>query len=170
MPPFSSHLKKKFTKEEDRKLVESVRIHGDNNWNKIAEVFFNRSPRQLKERWTNYLNPAVNKNEWTEEEEELLLEKLSEFGKRWREISKYFNGRTDVQLKTRYRMIKRRQQTNDNNFIQNNNTKSTEKQQTNKQFENKYDNKVIKIFDQHSSESEPFDINWPLEEAIFNLF
>ena len=144
---FSSHLKRNFTKEEDRKIIELVKVYGNNNWNKIAEVFLNRSPRQLKERWTNYLNPAVNKNEWTEEEEELLLEKLSEFGKRWREISKYFNGRTDVQLKSRFRMLERRKHTtnNKNNGIQNNNNKPLETPQINKQIDFKNNNKRIII-------------------------
>ena len=147
---FSSHLKRNFTKEEDRQIIELVKVYGNNNWNKIAEVFFNRSPRQLKERWTNYLNPAVNKNEWTEEEEELLLEKLSEFGKRWREISKYFNGRTDVQLKSRYRMIERRKHTvltnnNKNNVMENNNNKPLETTQINKQINFKNNNKRVII-------------------------
>ena len=104
-----SRLHKKFTEDEDRRIKDLVRVYGDNCWSKLASFFFNRCGRQLKERWFNYLAPNVNKDDWTPEEEELLLQKLQECGKKWRKISCFFKGRTDVHLKNRFRMMKRRE-------------------------------------------------------------
>ena len=102
-------LKKKFTREEDAKLTEYVNMYGTSNWNIIAHYFVNRSARQLKDRWFNYLDPKIDFHDWTPEEEELLLEKLVEIGKKWRVIAFFFNGRTDVHLKNRYKLMKRRE-------------------------------------------------------------
>ena len=102
-------LKKKFTQEEDLKLTEYVNTYGTSNWNVIAHHYGNRSARQLKDRWFNYLDPRVDLHEWTSEEEELLLEKLAQIGKKWRVIALFFKGRTDVHLKNRYKLMKRRE-------------------------------------------------------------
>ena len=101
--------KQKFTPEEDAKLTSYVRIYGTDDWNEIASFFDDRSARQLKERWFNYLDPNVDIHDWTPEEEELLLEKISQCGKKWRMIAQSFNGRTDVHLKNRYQLMKRRE-------------------------------------------------------------
>ena len=110
-PVFDTYkLKKKFTPEEDELLKSLVEQYGTSNWNDIETNFPNRTARQLKDRWLNYLDPNVNMGEWTLEEEELLLQKIDEIGKKWRKIATFFNGRTDVHLKNRYKLMKRREQ------------------------------------------------------------
>ena len=105
----TSRMKHKFTTEEDSKIGKLVATYGLDNWATIADLIPNRSARQIKERWFNYLCPLVNRSDWTSEEEEKLLRLIEEHGKKWRTIAKFFNGRTDVNLKNRYRLLKRRE-------------------------------------------------------------
>lgn len=102
------HLK--FTGIEDVQLSSLVRFYGDNRWDLIAERMPNRNPRQCRDRWQNYLSPNVTFSEWTDAEDSLLLSKVTECGKRWVFISKFFPGRTDTQLKNRFRLVWKRSQ------------------------------------------------------------
>lgn len=101
-------VKHKFTAWEDDKIRELVAKYGTENWKTIANNMENRDARQIRERWTNYLKPCVNSDTWTKTEENLLNEKIKEFGPKWRMITRFFNGRTEVSLKNHYRLMIRR--------------------------------------------------------------
>ena len=103
----NKHVKCKFTQEEDDKLLSLVQQHGY-NWQKISSEMGNRNIRQCKERYENYLSPNVNRSQFTEEEDRLLLEKYRILGPRWVSIAKLFNGRTDSAIKSRFLLLKRR--------------------------------------------------------------
>ena len=62
----------------------------------------NRTLRQCKERWFNYLQPGVNSNPWTKEEDIRLAEMVKNFGNSWSKIKQYFPRRTDVNIKNRW--------------------------------------------------------------------
>ncbi|OHT17572.1 Myb-like DNA-binding domain containing protein [Tritrichomonas foetus] len=98
----------KFSVEEDQILRELVAQHGEKNWSVVASHMPDRSPRQCRERWTNYLSPKLNNNEWLPEEDSVLLARYEEFGSRWVLISKYLEGRTDQMVKNRYFVIYRK--------------------------------------------------------------
>lgn len=91
-----------FTAEEDNLLKYYVSIHGDNKWNIIAQLMGNRSVRQCRERYRNYLAPEINHKKWSPEEDKLLLEKYSEYGAKWSKISNFFASRTEISIKNRY--------------------------------------------------------------------
>ena len=93
-----------FTPEEDQLLLSLVEKYGQNSWTDIAEKIPGRSSRQCKERYLTYLCPTVNHSPWTEDEDVLLLQKVHEMGKRWSDMSKFFNGRTANAIKNRYHL------------------------------------------------------------------
>lgn len=107
-PTKKAHPKNKFGAEEDLQLKELVRKYGENNWTQIAQNMPNRNARQCKERWCNYLSPNICKSPWTQDEDNLLLEKYKEIGARWVQIAKFFPQRTDISIKNRYLVLSRR--------------------------------------------------------------
>jgi hypothetical protein len=91
--------KRRFTKEEDKKLIEIINSVGK-NWELISKIMCTGNARQCKERWENYLNPKINKLYWTIEEDEKLIELRNEIGLNWISISHEFDGKSAVALKT----------------------------------------------------------------------
>lgn len=103
-----SHPKSKFSEQEDASLKELVNIYGENNWEEVSAHLPGRNVRQVKERWMNYLSPALNNNPFTEDEDNLLLAKYDELGPKWVKMTCYFTGRTDIALKNRWMVIQRK--------------------------------------------------------------
>jgi hypothetical protein len=103
--------KAKFSQSEDIKLVELVTKHGERDWPAIARQMPNRSVRQCRERWTNYLTPSVINGPWSPQEDALLLARFKEFGSRWRKMTQFFVGRTDINIKNHYIVLTRARST-----------------------------------------------------------
>ena len=108
-----NQLKNKFTIEEDQKLIKLIKKYGNSNWELISQKMDTRNPRQCKERWENYLLEGINRSPFTLAEDILLLNKFQELGSKWVLISKFFNSRTDIIIKNRYMVLKRRKITID---------------------------------------------------------
>jgi hypothetical protein len=102
--PFGIH-KVKFTQTEDIKLLELVAAHGERDWPSIARQMQNRTVRQCRERWCNYLAPWVANGPWSADQNALLLEKFKEFGPKWKTLTRFFPGRTDINIKNHYMTI-----------------------------------------------------------------
>jgi hypothetical protein len=94
--------REKFFPEEDAKLKELVRLHGQNSWSEIANEMPGRNARQCRERWKHYLSSEKNRLVWTAEEDQLLFQKMTEYGPRWTALSRFFPGRSDLQIKHRW--------------------------------------------------------------------
>lgn len=56
-----------------------------------------RSNEQCRDRWNDRLDPKINRDEWTEEEDKLLMDTVKELGVgKWKAVSeKMGNGRKD---------------------------------------------------------------------------
>ena len=67
-----------------------------------------RTPKMVRERWNNFLDPALNKNKWTREEDIILLLAHERVGNKWSFISQFVQGRNDNQIKNRYFCLKRK--------------------------------------------------------------
>jgi hypothetical protein len=94
-------MKFKFFKEEDA-MIQNLVIKYGNKWVTIAKEMKTRTSRQIRERYLNYLDPNIQKKDWSDEEEDqlvyfLLMNPVIS----WKALSKHFPGRTDVYLKNR---------------------------------------------------------------------
>jgi 3-oxoacyl-ACP reductase-like protein len=96
-----------FTSEEDEHLRALVAQHGT-NWQEIASSLPGRNARQCQNRWYNYLSPGTGPAGWTEEEDNLLREKVSRLGPKWTRIAAFFPGRTDTSIRNRWELLQRR--------------------------------------------------------------
>lgn len=92
----------KFTRSEDEALLKLVEVYGEYNWVNVAENMPDRTPRQCRERYKNYLSPDIENGPWTPEEEGLLIQKYNEFGPRWAKIAMLFEKRSDVNVKNHW--------------------------------------------------------------------
>ncbi|CAD8132334.1 unnamed protein product [Paramecium pentaurelia] len=99
--------------EEDN-IIRSLMIQQEEKhiWTQIALELYNhnngqyvRTPKQVRERWMNYLNPKLNKSSWTDQEDNQLLQIVVNSGKRWSLISTLLQGRTENQVKNRFKSL-----------------------------------------------------------------
>ena len=94
--------RKMFSSDEDQILRDFVIENGNRNWSKITEILQNRTPRQCRDRYRNYLKEGLNSHSWTEEEDSIIKKKYNELGPKWVAISKFLNDRNGIDVKKRW--------------------------------------------------------------------
>eukprot|EP00826_Nyctotherus_ovalis_P065869 TRINITY_DN9699_c0_g1_i6.p1 TRINITY_DN9699_c0_g1~~TRINITY_DN9699_c0_g1_i6.p1 ORF type:complete len:382 (-),score=75.82 TRINITY_DN9699_c0_g1_i6:232-1377(-) len=100
--------------KEDQLLLETLKIPAKMTWNQIAETMTRRDPettktgKQCRERFRNYLDPAILEKPWTKNEKTLFILLHRHYQNHWGEIAKYYMGRSDISIKNLFYAYMRR--------------------------------------------------------------
>ncbi len=90
-----------WNKEEDSLISSLIKKYGK-SWSKISKIIKTRNGKQIRDRYINVLDPNINKNKFTNEEDDLLINLYEKFGPKWSKIHYYFKDRTTDMIKNRF--------------------------------------------------------------------
>nr|GMD40745.1 Myb-like protein L [Ipomoea batatas] len=80
-------------------------LFGPKTWRKIAQYVPGRTHVQCRERWVNSLDPSLNLNQWTEEEDLKLEAAIQEHGYSWSKVAACVAPRIDSQCRRRWKAL-----------------------------------------------------------------
>ena len=91
-----------WTEDQDRQLLECVKLYGDKTWRRISNLI-GKTEIRCHNRYLELMKgKAQPKTKWTPEEDEILTKAVAERGYRWSEISKLIPGRIGKQCRERF--------------------------------------------------------------------
>ena len=106
-----------FTKKEDQLINHFVNLLGTKKWPLIAKFVRGRTAKQCRDRYMNYLKPGLSNIEWTQKEDDLLLELYLKHGPKWSTICRYFKNRNQVSLKNRFIFLQKQNASNEKKIM-----------------------------------------------------
>ncbi|OHS99476.1 Myb-like DNA-binding domain containing protein [Tritrichomonas foetus] len=94
---------------EDDRLLAGIHKFGLGDWKNVSQfVGSDFSRAQCSQRWNRALNPKIEKEVWTLDEQKTLLMLVEKYGEHnWSVVAKNLGKRTDVQCRYRYNQIKK---------------------------------------------------------------
>ncbi|XP_074326988.1 transcription factor MYB14-like [Apium graveolens] len=102
MAKMATFKKSPWTSEEDMRLVTYITKYGIWNWSQIpTHAGLSRSGKSCRLRWMNYLDPQVKRGNYTQEEDEIIVN-MRHIGVGWSAIAARLPGRTDNEIKNRW--------------------------------------------------------------------
>ncbi|KAI5951929.1 CEF1 [Candida jiufengensis] len=93
-----------WTNIEDEILKAAVQKYGTNQWARVSSLLPKKTAQQAKSRWVEWLNPLINKSDWTQEQDKRLIELHKILPNQWRSIASII-GRTATQCVERYQHL-----------------------------------------------------------------
>lgn len=98
-----SNKNQKWSIPDDERLKELVEMSSELDWSIIAANFPHKTQQQVMERWTKVLDPNLTKGSWTGEEDQIIIDYVSEHGKKsWTKLAERLPGRIGKQCRERY--------------------------------------------------------------------
>ncbi|GAB4855339.1 hypothetical protein Ancab_023960 [Ancistrocladus abbreviatus] len=89
-----------WTKEEDERLISYIKAHGEGSWRSLPKAAgLQRCGKSCRLRWINYLRPDLKRGNFTEQEDDLIINLHSLLGNKWSLIAARLPGRTDNEIK-----------------------------------------------------------------------
>jgi hypothetical protein len=107
---------------ESDKLIDLYSKY-PNNWVKIAERFKNRESDECRI-WYTKINAKVHTGRWSQDEVQLLMKLYKKYGGRWALIAEKLPGRTSLQIKDKFRTLKKGTTKKDNQEFKTNDNDS----------------------------------------------
>jgi hypothetical protein len=105
--PQQQAVTRSFTPDEDILLVDLVQRQGLGDWGQIAAMMDNKTARQCRERYHNYLQDEPRNPDWTFEEDAILVTKYNELGPNWEAIARFLSSRISIFIKNRFEFLQR---------------------------------------------------------------
>ena len=97
-----SYSRRRFTAREDATLKRLVEKLGTDDWTMIARRMTNRTAKQCRDRFENYLSDALNHGQWTAEEDKQIAQLVEQFGTKWKQLAQIVGNRSANALKNRW--------------------------------------------------------------------
>ncbi|KAG2331611.1 hypothetical protein Bca52824_002791 [Brassica carinata] len=89
-----------WTTEEDQRLIDYIRIHGEGCWRSLPKsAGLLRCGKSCRLRWINYLRPDLKRGNFSDEEDQVIIRLHSLLGNKWSLIAGRLPGRTDNEIK-----------------------------------------------------------------------
>jgi hypothetical protein len=103
------HARRTFSPGDDEELRRLVSSFGDNNWGFVAQqMTAGFTSRQCRERWHNYLDPYLDHESWSDDDDRRLLDEFARVGPRWAAIAGCFAGRSGNSVRNRFFLLQRK--------------------------------------------------------------
>jgi len=93
--------RKKWSDEDDYKLIGLAKKFNEKNWKEISNNFQNKNPLQCFSRYKR-IRPGIIKGSWTKEEDDQIIYLVKIYGKAWSKISKILISRNGKQIRDRF--------------------------------------------------------------------
>jgi hypothetical protein len=97
-----------FSIDDDQTLRNLKTCFPDLTWPQLSERMPGFSPRQLRERWRNYLSPVLTTRDWTVDEDRELIRLHHQLGPNWGIIGTCMGNRSPPNIKNRFHCLHHR--------------------------------------------------------------